>query len=135
VAVVQLQLHADALTTGRCRTAVGVELDAELVERSRDAAARCGVTGRTSFLAADFTAPGFAAAPLCPGHPAQVSCSLFFTLSLFLVTLMRITPRPGLGTPPVTGATPCSQGVSAWTASMRGVSGSCACRTVTRTDL
>lgn len=52
--------------------AVGIELDSALVERAGEAAERCGVADRATFLAADFTAPDFDPAPLCPGHPAKV---------------------------------------------------------------
>lgn len=52
--------------------AIGIELDPALVEQSGKAAERCGVADRAIFLAADFTAPGFDPAPLCPGHPAKV---------------------------------------------------------------
>lgn len=53
-------------------TAVGIELDPSLVERSNITAERCGVATCATFLAADFTEPGFEPARLCPGHPDKV---------------------------------------------------------------
>ena len=53
-------------------TAVGIELDPSLVERSNIIAERCGVATSATFLAADFTEPGFEPARLCPGHPDKV---------------------------------------------------------------
>ena len=50
--------------------AVGVEIDALLVEESRRKAAQCGVAERATFACADLTAEGMSAAALCPGGQA-----------------------------------------------------------------